>query len=221
MKPFDAYEIHGCQRLDEAGNPDRCGAYAETCPDRQAMFWTLYGHIPDEGVMAIGDYISREAAEEVYCRIAGERVNDSLLITAKEEPAMAKQNFIVTAQCNREYYSEFDVEAASPEEALAIARERVSEQPAFERDSSFKWDAFYIGDEHGNDLLRRVDPALRLGEAATRLVEAIDAIRINSESEGLSLYECLERYGIHGLEDELAECEAALQEARLPTKEAA
>jgi hypothetical protein len=71
MKPFDAYEIHGCQQIDAAGNPDKCGAYIETCPDDQAMFWSLYGHIPGEGVMAIGDFISREAAEEVYFRIKG------------------------------------------------------------------------------------------------------------------------------------------------------
>ncbi|MEW4571327.1 hypothetical protein AB1L88_25925 [Tautonia sp. JC769] len=71
LKPFDHYEIHGCQQIDDCGNPDKCGSYVETCPDAEAMFWTLYGHIPDEGVLAIGDYISREAAEEMFFRITG------------------------------------------------------------------------------------------------------------------------------------------------------
>lgn len=71
MKQFDAYEIHGCQCLDDAGLPDPNGISVETCTDAQAQFWTLYGHIPGEGVQAIGDFASREAEEEVFYRITG------------------------------------------------------------------------------------------------------------------------------------------------------
>jgi len=66
MKPFDNFEIHGCIEIDD---PD--GSYTEQCPDADAEFWTLYGHIPGEGVMAIGDFSTREGAEEAFQRITG------------------------------------------------------------------------------------------------------------------------------------------------------
>src|SRR5262249_41127367 len=36
-----------------------------------ADVWTLYGHIDGEGVEAIGDFATREHAEEVFRRITG------------------------------------------------------------------------------------------------------------------------------------------------------
>ncbi|WP_201750320.1 hypothetical protein [Tautonia marina] len=72
MKPFDNYEISGCQRLDDAGTPDPYGSITVTCDDDEAEFWTLYGHVQGERVEALGDYSSREAAEEVYQCITGQ-----------------------------------------------------------------------------------------------------------------------------------------------------
>jgi hypothetical protein len=221
MKPFDAYEIHGCQQIDASGNPDPNGTYIETCHDEEAMFWTLYGHIPGEGVQAIGDFTSREAAEEVYCRIAGERVNRDLLISEKEKRTMNKQTYKITAWCSMPHQATFDVQAASPEAALASARDQVREEPVERCDGFEEWDEFTVRGPGGQELLTHFAPGFRLQNAAVELVEAIDAIRINAEGEGLSLYECLVRYGIHGLRDELDACEAALQAARLPTMEAA
>jgi hypothetical protein len=71
MKVYDNYEISGCHRLDDAGRPDPNGAYTETCADSEARFWTLYGHINGEGVEAIGNFKTREAAERVYASITG------------------------------------------------------------------------------------------------------------------------------------------------------
>ena len=68
---YDNYEISGCLRIDGAGQPNRRGKYIEPCDDREAHFWTLYGHIHGQGVEAIGDFDSREAAEEVFYRITG------------------------------------------------------------------------------------------------------------------------------------------------------
>jgi len=65
---FDAYEIHGVREYDD-GN----GKYCEQVPDDQAEFWSLYGHIPDQGLDCIGDFKTREHAEEVFARIAGRR----------------------------------------------------------------------------------------------------------------------------------------------------
>jgi hypothetical protein len=64
---YDNYEIQGCREYY-----DGAGRYVEPCDDAEAQFWTLYGHINGEGVLAIGDFQSREAAEEVYYRITGQ-----------------------------------------------------------------------------------------------------------------------------------------------------
>jgi hypothetical protein len=65
---FDGYEIHGVSEFDDEG-----GKYCEQVPDDEAMFWSLYGHIPGAGLECIGDFKTRALAEEVYERITGER----------------------------------------------------------------------------------------------------------------------------------------------------
>ena len=70
-KRFDDYEIQPCRRFREDHDPERC--YYEVCEPHEADVWTLYGHIPGEGVEAIGDFDRREHAEEVYARITGHR----------------------------------------------------------------------------------------------------------------------------------------------------
>ena len=69
---YDNYEISPCHRLDEDGLPDPSGGFVEVCREDEAEFWTLYGHIEGQGVEAIGDFRSREAAERVCYRITGE-----------------------------------------------------------------------------------------------------------------------------------------------------
>jgi hypothetical protein len=71
MTPFDSYEISPCVRLNDEGQPDPNGNTFEVCEPHEAHCWTLYGHIPGEGVLAIGDFATREGAEEVFQRITG------------------------------------------------------------------------------------------------------------------------------------------------------
>jgi hypothetical protein len=66
LRPFDGYEIHGVREYDNETNP-----YCEQVPDCEAEFWSLYGHIPGEGLECIGDFKTRGFAEEVYARITG------------------------------------------------------------------------------------------------------------------------------------------------------
>ncbi|RUL89449.1 DUF6900 domain-containing protein [Tautonia sociabilis] len=68
---FDGYEINPCRRLQEPDVPGRC--YYEPCQPHEADVWTLYGHVTGEGVHAIGDFETREQAEEVVARITGRR----------------------------------------------------------------------------------------------------------------------------------------------------
>jgi len=75
-EPFDDYEIHGVWESDD-GN----GKYSEQVPDDEAETWSLYGHIPGQGLECIGDFKSREHAEEVFARITGRRYTE----TAKAE----------------------------------------------------------------------------------------------------------------------------------------
>lgn len=60
--PFDAYEIHGCKDF---------GGFVEQVPDQEAQFWSLFGHIPNQGLKCIGDFETRKQAEEILQRIIG------------------------------------------------------------------------------------------------------------------------------------------------------
>ena len=68
---FDAYEIQPYLRNREEIEPDEEVIVA--CDPDEAGFWRLYGHIPSEGLKAIGDFESGEQAEEVFARITGQR----------------------------------------------------------------------------------------------------------------------------------------------------
>jgi hypothetical protein len=69
MKVYDNYEISPCRRYEE---PDSPGRFCfEVCEPQEADVWTLYGHIPGQGVQAIGDFSKREYAEEAFQRITG------------------------------------------------------------------------------------------------------------------------------------------------------
>lgn len=65
--PYDAYEIHGVAFV----NTER--TICEPVEDADAELWALSGHIPGRGVEAIGDFRTREHAEEVFARITGRR----------------------------------------------------------------------------------------------------------------------------------------------------
>lgn len=83
-KKFDAYEIHPCIILDTCKHTGRQNV--EQCDDeKDADIFTLYGHIPNEGVMAIGDFINLDDAKEVYQRITGEAYDDYKLELSRED----------------------------------------------------------------------------------------------------------------------------------------
>jgi hypothetical protein len=67
---FDDYEIHGVREFDGG---DGHGKYCERVDDNEAQFWSLFGHIPGQGLDCIGDFKTRQLAEEVFARITGRR----------------------------------------------------------------------------------------------------------------------------------------------------
>lgn len=63
---FDSFEIHGvAPATDELGN------YLESVDDSEAEAWSLYGHLPGEGLKSIGVFPTREQAEAVYAGLTG------------------------------------------------------------------------------------------------------------------------------------------------------
>jgi hypothetical protein len=66
---FDDYEIHGVREYVQGDGRKHC----EQVPDEDAQFWSLYGHIPGQGLECLGDFKTRKHAEEVYARITGRR----------------------------------------------------------------------------------------------------------------------------------------------------
>lgn len=66
ITPFDDYEIHGIREFNNGDHP-----FCEQVSDQDAQFWSLFGHIPDQGLECIGDFTSRQAAEIVLARIRG------------------------------------------------------------------------------------------------------------------------------------------------------
>lgn len=63
---FDDYEVHG---IREYGKGD--SSHIEQVPDEYAQYWSLFGHIPYLGLECIGDFDTREQAEEIRVRITG------------------------------------------------------------------------------------------------------------------------------------------------------
>jgi len=73
--PFDDYEIHGMKRLSPQGREEEpVGRVINDCEqvcDAEAEFWSLFGHIPGQGLDCIGDFATRQHAEEILARITG------------------------------------------------------------------------------------------------------------------------------------------------------
>jgi hypothetical protein len=70
---FDGYEIHGIFRMSD----DDGRSFCEQVPEGEAQFWSFFGHIPGQGLDCIGDFQTRDHAEEVFARITGRRYTDT------------------------------------------------------------------------------------------------------------------------------------------------
>lgn len=68
ITPFDDFEIHGVREFGRDNH-----RHCEQVPDTDAQYWSLFGHIPDQGLDCIGDFRSRSEADEVLARIRGRR----------------------------------------------------------------------------------------------------------------------------------------------------
>jgi hypothetical protein len=100
MKVFDNYEISPCTRFEEPEKPGHF--YFEVCKPEEADVWTLYGHINGEGVQAIGDFDTREHAEEAFQRITGIPFADSREVSEHLRVMYTGQKLLAALKAVRE-----------------------------------------------------------------------------------------------------------------------
>lgn len=78
----------------------------------------------------------------------------------------------ITAWCDRTFTTVFDVEAESPDKALAIAREQAHDEPAEECSDGYPWDTFRVADGTDVELLSWAEAEVVLRAAASDLLDA-------------------------------------------------
>jgi hypothetical protein len=85
------------------------------------------------------------------------------------------KTYMINAWCIRPFIAGFDIEAETPEQAIATARQRQDQLlgTAEECNSRYPWDEFSAYDESGNELLHVLDGEARLRHAVPALVEAL------------------------------------------------
>ena len=216
MKTYDDYEISPCTRTEEPDSPGKF--YFEVCEPEEADVWTLYGHIDGEGAEAIGDFTTREAAEQVYFHITGipftssyqaesrlrvmhaaprlltalkglldateglpitvqgspfnDAIHQTTLALAEAEGEGIMTRYFITAWCDRPFFTQCEVDADTPEQALLQAREAIHDAPAEECDDDHPWDEWRVDTAETDGVLLHLDAPARLRAAALGLLRA-------------------------------------------------
>ena len=80
--------------------------------------------------------------------------------------------YFITAWCDRPFFARCEVEADTPEEALAHARDAIHNAPAEECDDSYPWDEWRVDTAETDAVLVHRDAPVRLRAAADNLLLA-------------------------------------------------
>ena len=88
------------------------------------------------------------------------------------------KTYLINAWCIRPFIAVIDIEAETPQEAIAIARRRQDQllDTAEECNSRYPWDDFAAYDDNGNELLHTVDEEARVRDAAPDLLVACQMV---------------------------------------------
>jgi signal transduction histidine kinase len=83
--------------------------------------------------------------------------------------------YLIHAWCVRPFIAVLDIDAATPQKAIAAARRRQDHllDTAEECYGKYPWDEFAVYDESGNELLHVRDDEARMRDAAPSLREAL------------------------------------------------
>ena len=89
------------------------------------------------------------------------------------------KTYLINAWCIRPFIAVIDIEAGTPQEAIAIARGRQDHlvDTAEECNSRYPWDEFAAYDDNGNELLHLLDDDAALRDAAPALLKALVYVR--------------------------------------------
>jgi hypothetical protein len=90
--------------------------------------------------------------------------------------------YFVTAWCDRPFYAQCEVEADSPEEALAKGREAIHDADAEECDDGYHWDEWRVDTEDTEGVLHRTDESARLAKSCPNLMDAMNGLLETSRS---------------------------------------
>jgi hypothetical protein len=114
--------------------------------------------------------------------------------------------YLINAWCLRPFITSIDVEAATPRQAIAVARREQDKllDAAEECTRAYPWDEFAVYDESGNELLHELDEEPSLRRAAPVLREAL--ARLATAAEDLDV-------AIDGVTDQFDSERAELQDA--------
>lgn len=86
---------------------------------------------------------------------------------------MRKQTYYVTAWCDRPFTAQVEVEAETPQEALALAREAIHDAPAEECDQGYYWDEWRVDTEGAEGVLLHLEEQARLQAVGPKLLAAL------------------------------------------------
>jgi len=85
------------------------------------------------------------------------------------------KTYMINAWCLRPFIATTDINADTPEGAIAIVRRQLGTllDTAEECNGNYPWDQFATYDDNGNELLRVLDESARLHEAAPKLRDTL------------------------------------------------
>jgi hypothetical protein len=107
--------------------------------------------------------------------------------------------YFITAWCDRPFYAQCEVDANTPEEALAKAREAIHDAPADACDDGYLWDEWRVDTAETDGVLLRLDGRAKLRAAAENLLLACRMV--------------VERWENGNLAEAARACELAVAEA--------
>jgi hypothetical protein len=108
-------------------------------------------------------------------------------------------HYFITAWCERPFYAQCEVEADTPQEAIARARALNPDEPAEECIDDYIWDEWRVDTAETEGVLRQLDGLARLRASAIILLDACRMV--------------VERWDQGDLAEAARACQAAIEEA--------
>jgi hypothetical protein len=118
--------------------------------------------------------------------------------------------YLIHAWCVRPFITCIDVEAETPEQAIAVARGRQGKllDAAEECSGAYPWDEFAAYDESGNEKRHEIDDDARLHRAAAELKEALAWLATAAEDIDVAIQGVTDEFDTERMDLDAACCHA-------------